>query len=137
MWHNVINCKKYLKTRLRGRRMACCSKTYEIFRVLDFLISSNQYSYFFLRRSPSFITASFLQKLVVDESAVIYPPDPTLKRPTTHLQERLIKKLGVNAHPFYFELPTHCPLSVSVLRWPGTKYKNPPFNTNTNSICFR
>lgn len=37
----------------------------------------------------------------------------------TRLQERLIKKLGPNAYPFYFELPPHCPASVSLQPAPG------------------
>lgn len=45
----------------------------------------------------------------------IYPPsDKEPKRKTTRLQEKLIKKLGSNAYPFYFELPPHCPASVSL-----------------------
>lgn len=40
-------------------------------------------------------------------------------RPITRLQERLIKKLGPNAQPFYFELPPHCPASVSLQPAPG------------------
>lgn len=52
-------------------------------------------------------------------SAQIYPPDPALKKPMTRLQERLIKKLGENAHPFYFELPPHCPASVTLQPAPG------------------
>jgi len=35
-------------------------------------------------------------------------------RTPTRLQERLIKKLGPNAIPFYFELPPHCPASVTL-----------------------
>jgi len=35
----------------------------------------------------------------------VYPPPVTeLDRPLTRLQERLIKKLGANAYPFYFEV---------------------------------
>ena len=34
----------------------------------------------------------------------VYPPEK--ERPLTRLQERLIKKLGVNAHPFFFEVFT-------------------------------
>ncbi|XP_060537211.1 beta-arrestin-1 isoform X2 [Cylas formicarius] len=40
-------------------------------------------------------------------------------RPLTRLQERLIKKLGSNAYPFYFELPPHCPASVTLQPAPG------------------
>lgn len=40
-------------------------------------------------------------------------------RPLTRLQERLIKKLGPNASPFFFEVPPHCPASVSLQPAPG------------------
>lgn len=51
----------------------------------------------------------------------IYPSlqDVNERRPLTRLQERLIKKLGPNAYPFYFELPPHCPASVSLQPAPG------------------
>lgn len=48
----------------------------------------------------------------------IYPQTVT-DRPLTRLQERLIKKLGANAFPFYFEVPPHCPASVSLQPAPG------------------
>lgn len=34
-------------------------------------------------------------------------------------QERLLKKLGANAFPFFFELPPHCPASVTLQPAPG------------------
>lgn len=43
----------------------------------------------------------------------IYPKTEK-ERPLTRLQERLLKKLGSNAYPFYFEVPPHCPASVSL-----------------------
>ncbi|XP_028170957.1 beta-arrestin-1 isoform X3 [Ostrinia nubilalis] len=49
----------------------------------------------------------------------IYPPTNTSKRPLTRLQERLVRKLGPAAHPFYFELPPHCPASVTLQPAPG------------------
>jgi len=52
-------------------------------------------------------------------SAQIYPTLEENKKPLTRLQERLIKKLGENAHPFYFELPPHCPASVTLQPAPG------------------
>lgn len=48
----------------------------------------------------------------------IYPPNST-ERPLTRLQERLIKKLGANAYPFFFEVPPYCPASVSLQPAPG------------------
>lgn len=52
-------------------------------------------------------------------NAQIYPKDPNNDRPLTRLQERLIRKLGENAFPFYFEVPPHCPASVSLQPAPG------------------
>uniref|UniRef100_A0A2A4K8U9 Arrestin C-terminal-like domain-containing protein n=1 Tax=Heliothis virescens TaxID=7102 RepID=A0A2A4K8U9_HELVI len=49
----------------------------------------------------------------------IYPATSTTKRPLTRLQERLVRKLGAAAHPFYFELPPHCPASVTLQPAPG------------------
>lgn len=50
----------------------------------------------------------------------IYPVVPgTQQRKLTRLQEKLIKKLGNNAYPFYFELPPHCPASVTLQPAPG------------------
>lgn len=40
-------------------------------------------------------------------------------RQLTRLQERLIKKLGSNAYPFFFDLPPHCPASVTLQPAPG------------------
>jgi hypothetical protein len=34
----------------------------------------------------------------------IYPPIDDQKKPLTHLQQRLLRKLGPNAYPFYFEV---------------------------------
>lgn len=44
-----------------------------------------------------------------------YPPAAGSARPLTRLQERLLKKLGANAYPFYFEvrLRLRLPLSLS------------------------
>ncbi|KAK0163220.1 hypothetical protein PV327_006925 [Microctonus hyperodae] len=51
----------------------------------------------------------------------IYPVVPGSQPPKelTRLQERLVKKLGANAYPFYFELPPHCPASVTLQPAPG------------------
>ncbi|OQV14813.1 putative beta-arrestin [Hypsibius exemplaris] len=52
-------------------------------------------------------------------SAQIYPQEPSEKRPLSRLQERLLKKLGENAYPFYFELPPQSPASVTLQPAPG------------------
>ncbi|XP_076363187.1 arrestin red cell-like [Tachypleus tridentatus] len=54
-------------------------------------------------------------------SAQIYPSEMATetKQPLTRLQERLLRKLGPNSYPFYFELPPHCPASVTLQPAPG------------------
>ncbi|RUS75530.1 hypothetical protein EGW08_016698 [Elysia chlorotica] len=55
-------------------------------------------------------------------SLQVYPPLKDSKeaaRPLTRLQERLIKKLGPNAYPFFFELPPNSPASVTLQPAPG------------------
>lgn len=55
------------------------------------------------------------------------PADPEEEkkppRPLTRLQERLVKKLGSNAYPFFFELPPLCPASVTLQPGPGDSGK--------------
>ncbi|CAH8833169.1 unnamed protein product [Trichobilharzia szidati] len=41
----------------------------------------------------------------------------------TRLQERLVRKLGSNAYPFYFQLPAYSPASVSLLLNPSDRGK--------------
>ncbi|KAI3379070.1 hypothetical protein SNEBB_000774 [Seison nebaliae] len=41
----------------------------------------------------------------------------------TYLQQRLIKKLGSNAHPFYFEIPQNTPSSVTLQPGPNDMVK--------------
>ncbi|XP_013419679.1 beta-arrestin-1-like isoform X3 [Lingula anatina] len=52
-------------------------------------------------------------------SMQVYPKLPENERPLTRLQERLIKKLGPNAYPFYFELSPNTPSSVTLQPAPG------------------
>ncbi|XP_059179421.1 beta-arrestin-1-like [Physella acuta] len=54
-------------------------------------------------------------------SMQVYPPlkDTKESKPLTRLQERLIKKLGPNAYPFFFELPPNSPASVTLQPAPG------------------
>nr|XP_033801699.1 arrestin-C [Geotrypetes seraphini] len=47
-------------------------------------------------------------------AAQVYPPQPEEKRALTPLQEKLMKKLGDHAHPFYFQMATNLPCSVSL-----------------------
>jgi len=40
-------------------------------------------------------------------------------RPLTHLQQRLLRKLGPNAYPFFFQIPKNVPASVTLQPAPG------------------
>lgn len=44
------------------------------------------------------------QKDLFISTMQIYPPLDEMKRPLTRLQLRLIKKLGPDAYPFFFEV---------------------------------
>ncbi|EDS44752.1 beta-arrestin 1 [Culex quinquefasciatus] len=75
------------------------------------------------RQQPPVAEAPVQPDLAVEAAvrrdlAAIFPPLET-DRPLTRLQERLIRKLGPNAYPFYFEVPPHCPASVSLQPAPG------------------
>ncbi|KAK0135566.1 Arrestin red cell isoform 3 [Merluccius polli] len=43
-----------------------------------------------------------------------FPPVPEESKPNSRLQERLLKKLGQHAHPFYFTIPQNLPCSVTL-----------------------
>ncbi|XP_059400277.1 arrestin red cell-like isoform X2 [Carassius carassius] len=43
-----------------------------------------------------------------------YPPIPEEAKPHSHLQERLLKKMGQNAYPFHFTIPQNLPCSVTL-----------------------
>ncbi|XP_035922084.2 beta-arrestin-2 isoform X2 [Halichoerus grypus] len=43
-----------------------------------------------------------------------FPPVPNPPRPPTRLQDRLLRKLGRHAHPFFFTIPQNLPCSVTL-----------------------
>jgi len=47
---------------------------------------------------------AFRKDLFLATQQVYPPPNVDTTKPLTRLQERLIKKLGANAYPFYFEV---------------------------------
>ncbi|CAG0922741.1 unnamed protein product [Notodromas monacha] len=69
------------------------------------------------------VVGSTLRKDLCFTTNQIYPPrDEMPARTPTRFQELLLKKLGANAHPFYFEFPLKCPASatlLSAIRDPG------------------
>ncbi|KAH9286325.1 putative beta-arrestin [Echinococcus granulosus] len=66
------------------------------------------------RRSPSSYE---------EENSAEPESTPTDLKPLTRLQERLIKKLGSSAYPFYFELPFATPASVTLQPGPSDSGK--------------
>lgn len=62
-------------------------------------------------------------------------------RPRTRLQERLLRKLGANAYPFYFELPQNAPASVTLQPGPedtgkpcGVDYELKTYVTEADAV---
>ena len=47
-------------------------------------------------------------------SMQVYPPVQEQQKPLTRLQERLIKKLGPNAYPFYFDVSIQLALLILI-----------------------
>uniref|UniRef100_A0AAX7TE34 Arrestin C-terminal-like domain-containing protein n=1 Tax=Astatotilapia calliptera TaxID=8154 RepID=A0AAX7TE34_ASTCA len=60
-----------------------------------------------------------------------FPPVPEERKPNSRLQERLLKKLGQHAHPFYFTIPQNLPCSVTLQPGPEDtgKVTEPPQNS--------
>ncbi|CAD6185252.1 unnamed protein product [Caenorhabditis auriculariae] len=60
------------------------------------------------------------RKDLISQQYQVYPPDPNAPdRQLTRLQERLKRKLGVNAFPFWFEVPPKSASSVTLQPAPG------------------
>ncbi|CAI5456743.1 unnamed protein product [Caenorhabditis angaria] len=60
------------------------------------------------------------RKDLISQQYQVYPPDPkNQERPLTRLQERLKRKLGANAFPFWFEVLPRSASSVTLQPAPG------------------
>ncbi|CAJ0583203.1 unnamed protein product, partial [Mesorhabditis spiculigera] len=60
------------------------------------------------------------RKDLINQHVHVFPPDETQpRRPLTRLQERLRKKLGPNAYPFWFEIAPRSASSVTLQPAPG------------------
>ncbi|MFH4977333.1 hypothetical protein AB6A40_004042 [Gnathostoma spinigerum] len=59
------------------------------------------------------------KKDLISQSFQVYPPDGSKQRPLSRLQERLKKKLGNNAFPFAFQVPSRSASSVTLQPAPG------------------
>lgn len=74
----------------------------------DLYISTFQVSFISLRLSRQLSTfegRTFSLSSLSRRQA--FPPVPEERKPNSRLQERLLKKLGQHAHPFYFTV-SHC-----------------------------
>ena len=85
------------------------SHLYKMLTILSPLIRLNDSEIYYSPLSVAGVSGLTFRKDLYLASAQIYPPLEENKKPLTRLQERLMKKLGENAFPFYFELPPHCP----------------------------
>ena len=85
------------------------SHLYKMLTIISPLIRLNDSEIYYSPLSVAGVSGLTFRKDLYLASAQIYPPLEENKKPLTRLQERLMKKLGENAFPFYFELPPHCP----------------------------
>ncbi|XP_036393525.1 S-arrestin-like [Megalops cyprinoides] len=66
----------------------------------------------------------------------VYPPLQDKDRSThTKLQERLLRKLGVNAYPFFFEFPDNLPCSVALQPLPTDVGKQCAVEFEVKAFC--
>ncbi|CAK9299317.1 unnamed protein product [Gordionus sp. m RMFG-2023] len=66
--------------------------------------------------------------------AQVYPPVADYNKNLTRLQERLLKKLGPDAYPFFFEIPSLAPASVILQPAPNDTGK--PCGVDYELKCF-
>lgn len=51
---------------------------------------------------------TFRKDLFIAQQQVYPPLNTEPQRPLTHLQQRLLRKLGPNAYPFFFQVVSFC-----------------------------
>lgn len=66
-----------------------------------------------------------------------FPPKPEERKPNSRLQERLLKKLGQHAHPFYFTIPQNLPCSVTLQPGPEDTGKACGVDYEIKAFCSR
>lgn len=62
---------------------------------------------------------TFRKDLFIAQQQVYPKLESEPSRPLTHLQQRLLRKLGPNAYPFFFQIPKNVPASVTLQPAPG------------------
>ncbi|XP_051541989.1 arrestin red cell-like isoform X3 [Myxocyprinus asiaticus] len=64
-----------------------------------------------------------------------YPPIPEESKPSSRLQERLLKKLGQHAYPFHFTIPQNLPCSVTLQPGPEDTGKACGVDFEVRAFC--
>lgn len=77
---------------------------------------------------------SFRKDLYVS-TVQVFPPLQEEKKPLSHLQERLLKKLGHRAYPFNFTIPQNLPCSVTLQPGPEDTGKACGVNYELRAFC--
>lgn len=62
---------------------------------------------------------TFRKDLFIAQQQVYPPLNNESQKQLTHLQQRLLRKLGPNAYPFFFQIPKNVPASVTLQPAPG------------------
>ncbi|XP_073331406.1 arrestin, beta 2b [Pagrus major] len=70
-------------------------------------------AFYYGREDLDVLGLSFRKDLYVS-TVQVFPPLQEEKKPLTHLQERLLKKLGQHAYPINFTIPQNLPCSVTL-----------------------
>uniref|UniRef100_UPI0035900501 beta-arrestin-1-like isoform X4 n=1 Tax=Myxine glutinosa TaxID=7769 RepID=UPI0035900501 len=69
------------------------------------------------------------------ETAELTSENEVSQNETSHLQERLIKKIGANAYPFHFQLPENVPCSVTLQPGPEDTGKACGVDYEVKAFC--
>lgn len=92
-----------------------CNSTYGNKRVMASLTCAFRYG----REDLDVLGLTFRKELHSEKQQVYPPLDVNNDKLCTRLQERLLRKLGHNAYPFFFKLPNNSPCSVTLQPAPG------------------
>ncbi|KAK6480301.1 arrestin-C-like [Huso huso] len=77
---------------------------------------------------------SFRKDIYLD-TVQVYPPTGEEKKPQTHLQQQLVKKLGEYAYPFNITIPTNLPCSVTLQPGPDDVGKSCGVDFEVKAFC--
>jgi len=87
-----------------------CDSVYGNKRIMASLTCAFRYG----REDLDVLGLTFRKELYAEKQQVYPPLDVNNDKLCTRLQERLLRKLGQNAYPFFFKLPNNSPCSVTL-----------------------